>query len=248
MADLPKNKPSKDIKAGDIISAKWLNKVKNSEVVSVAAPLTMTVNANGKVISHGEHGPAVRWGSVVSDYVWSDATYVEVFPMKYTEASTGISSSIITSDTDSKIKVYVTNPIASDVTEVSDITKGITLKTSDIISYMWFGQRCGTMMGAVNGLGTAVTPTEILPTSFEGTSDANSDTWDITSDYGSYDGVKFKLTTRTLYDEDEGEILYGFYRTFTVTNKGNIINISSETRYIIDEPVDCDTDVDGGSW
>ena len=33
MANIPKNKPLKDIKAGDPISARWLNKIKNSETL-----------------------------------------------------------------------------------------------------------------------------------------------------------------------------------------------------------------------
>jgi len=238
MGDIPNNKPLKNINAGDVISAKWLNKVKNGSLnVSASAPLFVTKNASGTVINHGEHGPAVRWGSVVSDYVWSDATFVEVYPMLYTEDTNGITSNIISTDDSAKIKVYVTNPIASDVSLVSDVTKNITLEVSDIISYMWFGDHCGTMMGAGGVGGTNVTPVSMY-SDFEGSETAQSDTWAV-SDQGAYDGVKTFQTTRLVYNDAGDEVVYGFYREYKYDSIGRLTNISGETRYTVDTPSDC---------
>ena len=242
MANIPKNKPMKNIKAGDVISAKWLNKVKNSENISVTAPLTMTQGAFGKIISHGEHGPAVRWGSVISDYVWSDTTYVEVYPMLYTETSNGITSRILSSDDSTKIKVYVTNPIASDVSLVSDITKGITLESNDIISYMWFGQRCGTMMGG-GGVATNTDtdfPYVMLPSDLN-TLAAQSDTF-TDSATASDDSVSFPIS-RTVWNGTDGA-LERYTRIITVPLNSGII-LSAETNTVIDTAEDCDADVTG---
>lgn len=250
MADIPVNAPE-DVKEGDILGATWLNKVKNGyRGLSVAPPLQITNNSFGGMISHTQHKPEVRWGTVIAPYVWSDATFVQVYPTNYTENADGVFSSVISTDDSAKIDVYVTNPIVSDVSIISDVTKAISLFSDDIIAYSWFGDHKGIMLGGGAGLGTAVDPTELLPASFEGTSTAAVDTWLLTSDYSPNDGVAFKLTTRIMYDHASEEILYGFYRTFTITTLGNVLSIGSETRYLIDTPEDCgDVEIlNGGAW
>ena len=151
MGDVPTNKP-KDIKRGDIITASWLNQSKNSfQGVSATAPLFFSQTPFGTVINHGEHSPAVKWGSVVSDYVYSDASYVEVYPMYYTETSDGtITSNIISSAEKDIVKVYLTNPIKTVASDISDVTQHLSISQSDIISYMWFGNRCGTTLGGIS--------------------------------------------------------------------------------------------------
>ncbi len=241
MADIPVNTPE-DLKGGDTLRASWLNKVKNGyRGLSVTPPLQITNNSFGGMISHGQHVPNVRWGTVFAPYVWSDATYVQVYPTNYTENANGIFTNIVSTDASAIINVYVTNPIISDVSVISDVTKAISLFSDDIIAYSWFGDHKGIMLGGGGGagLGTAVDPTELLPASFEGTSDAATDTWLVTSDYSPKDGVEYKMTTRVMYDDTGEEILYGFYRTFTITTLGNVLSISGETRYVIDAPEDC---------
>ncbi len=147
MADIPIRKPN-NIKPGDKITANWLNKSKNSIAnLSASAPLQVQQNAGNFNISHAPHGPAVRWGSVCSDYVWSDATTVKVYPMEYSVGSDFEKSKITSTAAKNIVNVYVTNPVSNVVSDISDITKGLILKTSDIISYMWFGDKYGTMLG-----------------------------------------------------------------------------------------------------
>ncbi|MCH8325364.1 MAG: DNA-directed RNA polymerase subunit beta, partial [Bacteroidetes bacterium] len=100
------------VKEGDILGATWLNKVNNGYLgLSVAPPLQITNNSFGGMISHTQHKPEVRWGTVIAPYVWSDATFVQVYPTNYTENADGVITNIISTDDSAKIDVYVTNPI-----------------------------------------------------------------------------------------------------------------------------------------
>ena len=102
--------------------------------------------------------------------------------------------------------------------------------------YFWRGE----------GSGTHTTPA-VLYSTYEGDEEAQTDTWDISSQ-GANDGVAFCLTTRVVYKDSGDEILYGFYRVFLFNSIGRLVAISAETRYTIDAPEPCDADVDGGSW
>ena len=83
--------------------------------------------------------------------------------------------------------------------------------------------------------------------SFEGSTTAQSDTWDV-ENQGVNDGVKSYQHTRTAYAHDDANpILYGFYREYKYDSVGNLLAISGETRYTIDAPDLCDL-VDGGSY
>ena len=80
----------------------------------------------------------------------------------------------------------------------------------------------------------------VLYSTFEGSEDAQTDSWDADSP-GPYDGVKVYKTMRVVYKHDDGgdEKLYGFYREFIYDVQGNLKNISAETIYEIDEPEAC---------
>ncbi len=96
--------------------------------------------------------------------------------------------------------------------------------------------------------GTAVNPYVVLPVP-EGTSTAETGTWDITAPpevtpatdpVTHMDGVAIKVTTRVFYDHTAGTpILYGFYRLLTFDSAGLLKTISLETVYTIDTPGTC---------
>ena len=87
------------------------------------------------------------------------------------------------------------------------------------------------------GQGSAQSPQIMLPTDFENEA-AQSDLW-LRSAQGAHDGVAVRLQTRTAYDDEGDETLYGFYRTFLFDSAGALVSISAETRIIVDAPVNC---------
>jgi len=93
------------------------------------------------------------------------------------------------------------------------------------------------MMGGGGNGGTCDSPLAMY-SSFEGSETAQTDTWDV-ADQGANDGVKAYVTTRVVYKQGGDEVLYGFYREYKYDSTGRLIAVSAETRYVIDEPEDC---------
>ncbi|RLI52929.1 MAG: hypothetical protein DRP09_16920 [Candidatus Thorarchaeota archaeon] len=150
MAIIPQSKP-KDIKPGDKITAKWLNKSKNTIAnLSASAPLQIS-QANGNFnITHAPHGPVVRWGRVCSDYVWSDSGTVAVYPLEYSRGSDFEYETLVSSEASSIVNLFITNPPNLDPILISDITKGIVVAAGDKLAYLPFGDKYGVALSAVS--------------------------------------------------------------------------------------------------
>ena len=206
MPNIPVNKP-KDIKVGQVITASFLNQSKNGfNGISADSPLDIQYTPYGTNITHLDHGPMVRWGSVVSDYVYSDATFIKVYPMEYTETTDGVTSKIISNASDSIIKVYLTNPISTVPSDVSDITQGITLSQSDILGYMWYGQRYGTTLGGAGNFDP------YFPAKLNGNTDISDNRWsytwtevelNITGTYSTKAGGRTNTSHGVAYNRNE---------------------------------------------
>jgi len=116
------------------------------------------------------------------------------------------------------------------------------LATTDVVRFVRYDEPDasdveGVMIGLLRG--TTASPKAIYST-FEGDETAQTDTWDRGSQ-GANDGVTIPMTTRVVYNETGDEKLYGYYRTLTFDSAGLLTDISAETRYEIDTPVDCTT-------
>ncbi len=84
--------------------------------------------------------------------------------------------------------------------------------------------------GASDGdhYGTYTSPYELLPTSGNILSTtAQTDTWDVTDQPEGKDGVTLKVDPRVCIDSGH---LYLFYRVVTTDSRGNIVEISAETK------------------
>ncbi len=68
---------------------------------------------------------------------------------------------------------------------------------------------------------------------------ADTGLWDRAAQPADKDGVDVPITTRVVYREDLSKILYGFYRIMTFDAFGRLAALSTETKYIIDDPGSC---------
>jgi hypothetical protein len=64
---------------------------------------------------------------------------------------------------------------------------------------------------------------------------AQTDTWEIGTD-GSLD---LTICVRVAYDPEGDKIIYAFYRTLTYDVLGRLVNVTAETRVIVDTLVEC---------
>ncbi len=56
---------------------------------------------------------------------------------------------------------------------------------------------------------------------------------------GPTDGVRIAICCRVIYDPDDAQVLNAYYRDLVFDSLGRIIEISEETKVIIDTPEDC---------
>ncbi len=63
----------------------------------------------------------------------------------------------------------------------------------------------------------------------------DNESWDREIDVGK-SGVRITIQTGTCYDHQSNRVLYAFARDLTFNADGQLVDVSAERRYIIDEP------------
>jgi hypothetical protein len=84
---------------------------------------------------------------------------------------------------------------------------------------------------------TSIDPDQLAELTYTGehAETVDSEAWDREIDVGN-SGVRLTVQTGTCYDHESDRTLYAFARDLTFNADGQLVEVSAERRYVIDQP------------